>query len=248
MDIDIYKLVNRYQLTTTEASILQKILADPERSLELSIRELAQENFSSPATVVKLAKKMGYTGYTDMIYRLYYTQKNLKKSDERPLNKLIDDDLFSDISEMSLEIFIDLLKVAKKQDLRIYVTGSGFSKPVAEYISMKLLVNGYDCMFTDLFAVYEQPTDKEVIVILVSQSGETGNMIKIAQKVKKLNHTMVLFTGETATTLMDLADISFRIKNNYLLNDQNKDENYFYAACVFLFEYLNARLVSSNGQ
>ena len=57
--------------------MLKKILIDPEKSLEMSVREIASENYSSPATVVKLAKKMGYTGYTDMVYRLYFMQKNL---------------------------------------------------------------------------------------------------------------------------------------------------------------------------
>lgn len=241
MEIDIYKLVNRYQLTDTETSILKKILIDPEKSLEMSVREIASENYSSPATVVKLAKKMGYTGYTDMVYRLYFMQKNLNNKDENSLSSIFNSDLFSEISEISVETFVDLLAVAKKQNLRIYLTGSGFSKTIAEYICMKLLVNGFDCIFTDLFAVYEQESDREAIVVLISQSGETGNIIKIAQRAKKNNHTIVLFTGEKETTLTDLADVSFIIKNDYLLNDQNKNQNYFYSACLFFFEYLNSR-------
>ncbi|WP_267112863.1 hypothetical protein, partial [Xanthomonas sacchari] len=92
------------------------------------------ENYSSPATVVKLAKKMGYTGYTDMVYRLYFMQKNLNNKDENSLSSIFNSDLFSEISEISVETFVDLLAVAKKQNLRIYLTGSGFSKPIAEYI------------------------------------------------------------------------------------------------------------------
>lgn len=40
------------------------------------MREFAAQNYTSPAAVIRLSKKMGYTGYTDMIYRIGFLIQN----------------------------------------------------------------------------------------------------------------------------------------------------------------------------
>lgn len=70
MQYDSYKLVNKYKLTETETKILDYLLNNIEDALNWNVRDVARNNFSSPATVMKLAKKMHYTGYIDMVYRL----------------------------------------------------------------------------------------------------------------------------------------------------------------------------------
>lgn len=43
---------------------------------QCSVREFAAQNYTSPAAVIRLSKKMGYTGYTDMIYRIGFLIQN----------------------------------------------------------------------------------------------------------------------------------------------------------------------------
>lgn len=40
------------------------------------MREFAAQNYTSPAAVIRLSKKMGYTGYTDMVYRIGFLIQN----------------------------------------------------------------------------------------------------------------------------------------------------------------------------
>ena len=76
MKYDIYKLKTKDHLSDTEQKILSYILEHHEDVLAMGVRRVATENFASPAMVIKLAKKMGFTGFTDMVYRLNFFIQN----------------------------------------------------------------------------------------------------------------------------------------------------------------------------
>ena len=76
MKFDIYKLADKYKLTETEVQVLRYILDNHEQSMNMAVRDVANLNYTSAATVIKLSKKMGYTGYIDMVYRLNFMIKN----------------------------------------------------------------------------------------------------------------------------------------------------------------------------
>ena len=67
MKYDIYKLADQYALNEGEQQLLLRILEATDQGIHYSVREFAAQNYVSPAAVVRLSKKMGYTGYTDMI-------------------------------------------------------------------------------------------------------------------------------------------------------------------------------------
>ena len=62
MKFDIYKLADKYKLTETEVQVLRYILDNHEQSMNMAVRDVANLNYTSAATVIKLSKKMGYTG------------------------------------------------------------------------------------------------------------------------------------------------------------------------------------------
>ncbi|MBP1042319.1 MurR/RpiR family transcriptional regulator [Vagococcus sp. BWB3-3] len=234
MQYDSYKLVNKYKLTETETKILDYLLNNIEDALDWNVRDVARNNFSSPATVMKLAKKMHYTGYIDMVYRLYFAYHRNKESKDEALDISLDQ-MFSQITSADFQQVIDLLRENQQQ---VYVCGSGFSRPIAEYISMKLLVLGFNCIFTDLFAVYDHHQAESGLVILISKSGETGNIIKIAEKAQKSHLKIVLMSATRDGRLSELADMTLLVSDENRLDDHNRQHNYFYSGSLFLVEYL----------
>jgi DNA-binding MurR/RpiR family transcriptional regulator len=52
--------------------VLEYILKNIDDVLDKGVREIAQINYTSATTIIKLSKKLGYTGYVDMIYRLKF--------------------------------------------------------------------------------------------------------------------------------------------------------------------------------
>lgn len=236
MNYDSYKLVNKYKLTETESKILDYLLMNIEDALNWNVRDVAQKNYSSPATVMKLAKKMNYTGYIDMVYRLYFAYHRTKEPQHELLEVSLSS-MFSRINDQIIEKFVKLLR--SHQDDVVYVCGSGFSRPIAEYISMKLLVLGFNCIFTDLFAVYQQHQQKGPgLVIMISKSGETGNIIKIAERTQGSELSIILISATTEGRLSELADMTLVVSDENQLDDHNRQHNYFYSGSLFLVEYL----------
>ncbi|WEG73056.1 MurR/RpiR family transcriptional regulator [Vagococcus intermedius] len=246
MTHDIYKLVNKHKLSDTEHKILSYLLNNIETALSLSVREVAQKNYSSPATVIKLAKKMNFTGYNDMIYRLYFSYHRDIKEDKTNLSLILLEDLFKKVTQATVDKIINLLQL--NRDKVIYVCGSGFSKPIAEYFSMKLQVLGFKSIFSDLFSTYENNPFDAGLVIMISKSGETGNIIKIAEKAKESQLSSILFSSSNTGKLSELSDMTVVIEDINQLDDQNIQQNYFYSGSLFLIESLLKEYLLSKGK
>lgn len=57
-------------MSETEEAILKYIINNIDSVLEQGVRTVAKENFTSPATVMRLSKKLGYNGFIDLYYHL----------------------------------------------------------------------------------------------------------------------------------------------------------------------------------
>ena len=53
------------QASASENNVICFLLNEVETASELSVHELARRTFSSPSTVIRLCKKIGFRGYKD---------------------------------------------------------------------------------------------------------------------------------------------------------------------------------------
>ena len=63
-------------LLNQEELALKYIVNNFEKSLEIGVRGVAKNCFASTSVVMNLAKKLGYKGFVDMVYRLEFSIKN----------------------------------------------------------------------------------------------------------------------------------------------------------------------------
>lgn len=75
MKHDLYKLADQHHLNANEQQLLQAVLETAKNGGQCSVRVCSAELYL-PAAVIRLSKKMGYTGYTDMIYRIGFLIQN----------------------------------------------------------------------------------------------------------------------------------------------------------------------------
>ena len=68
MDYSFYSTNKHF--TEIERNVLDYVSRYPEDIKKLTIQTLADETFTSKSTIFRLAKKLGFNGYTDMIYHL----------------------------------------------------------------------------------------------------------------------------------------------------------------------------------
>jgi len=127
--MNLTNLFREVQLSKTEVTILQYIQTNPELCLRQGIRSVAEQCYSNPSSLVRLAKKLKFSGWLELVYFIKF---NIT------LPKL---DVTNDIEFMNIqppEQLDPLLHRLQKE--RILIHGSGFSQLIAQYIYNKFLV------------------------------------------------------------------------------------------------------------
>lgn len=239
-ELDISKISNKSNLTKTEENILTYIINNIDNVKEIGVRGIAKHHYTSTTTIMNLAKKLGYSGFLDMYYNLFFTIKNKKTHfDVEDNNKYFGintEELLSLIDNDSINKFINLLTENKSQ--AIYTCGQGLSSFIAQYINRKLLVNGFNCIFSETYESYDVNPIGAKLFISVSKSGETDFLVDVSKSAKKNGIKTISFTGESKNTLADLSDVNFKIYDMHVMDDRNKLPNSFYGNVIMLFEIL----------
>ena len=222
----LVKLRGYKNIPTSENEVRKYILKNGNKVLRTSVQELANESFSSPASVVRLCKRIGLSGFSEMKLML---ASELKAYENMEL-KIIDSTTFkkgdsvkdivnkvTDISISSIEetrLLIDeekLLKVARKimESNIIDLYGAGASNNVAYDIAYKFMRIGKNicCLsLVDRQRIQAINSDPSHFGIIISYSGETKEMLEIAEILRKNGVPTVSITSSIKNSLMDIVD------------------------------------------
>ena len=121
-------------LTELEKVILNKIHDHISRNERVGINTIAQECFVSKSAIVKLSKKLGYSGYSEMYYTTLSSTNNALKLD---FSHDIVDTYKGDSLTIHINMLVELLKDYREK--RIYLDSLGFCDSAKEYYLQKLL-------------------------------------------------------------------------------------------------------------
>lgn len=240
--LDLSKIIKGKSLTETEEKVLTYIVGHMDTVLEKGVRQIARENYTSPASIMRLTKKLGYTGFIDMYYQLapmVEGEERGKDQETEEKDHLVLSGVLQTNEKKNLDTFTGLLKSTKEKYIFIYATG--FSGIIGEYLYKKLLVNGKRVIFAtgnDSIAILESNIDHIGMLITVTKSGETQQVLDKMEYCKDKGIPVVVFTNELVNRASKLADIPLRIEDSKKLDDRNLAKNYFFAELLMLFEYL----------
>ncbi|PEL09309.1 MurR/RpiR family transcriptional regulator [Bacillus sp. AFS017336] len=247
--IDISKIVQGKNLTEIEIQVVQYIITNIDTVLQMGVRKIAKENFTSPATVIRLSKKLGYSGFVDLYYQLLPLVKKAAVSQS---------DVVGDFLEISEKDFLDYNSMEDVQEfiqnvlnLRqsyIFIYATGFSAIAAEYLYKKLLVLGRKTIFAsgmDSIGVFENNMEDIGALVVISKSGETQLIIDKLQAAKENNIFTVSFTKEIENRIARLSDLNFKIIDHNKLDDRNVLPNSFFPSLMLMFEFIIKQYVET---
>lgn len=239
--LDITKLFRNIKLSPIEEIILTYLIENIDICMNKGIRSIAKDNFTSPSTIIRLSKKLGYSGFVELMYSL----KN-KLSNETS-NVFFDGisykDIFNTNYDKACEDFIECIK-----DGNILISGEGFSEIVSKYMYMKLLVLGKKSIlstFIDFDILFDNHADTINSIILVSKSGEGNHCVNSCIHAKERNLKIISFTGNKESTLAKNSDITFIIPDCEKMDNDNYYPNPFFAYCLETFELMIHRYLNS---
>ena len=135
MNKNYYLLTNL--LTEEETKIITSIIRHIENDeRRIGVQQIANENYVSPTYIIKMCKRLGFEGYSELYYHLQQTANANERASGAALQELIDN-----YDEEKGRQFCELLR--RFQNQKLFADGSGFSELVADYIVQRLAVCGF---------------------------------------------------------------------------------------------------------
>ena len=206
--------------------ILSHIENDGRRA---AIQTVADECYVSAAYIIKLCKKMGYEGYSELCFAL---QQQLGEQLEQQAGTLL----------QQVYSFVDTAMV-----------GAGFGDITADYIASRLAVFGFHAFHRALFYDYvtrgeDDEAQKPGFIIAISQGGETRLVLDNVSRAKVRGYKVIAFTRAAQSTLARQADITFLVdpdEGQLLLGHM---PNTFFGKVILAFEALLGRYLAEAGQ
>lgn len=210
------------QLTPLELKVIENIIAKSDFSEKTSLKEVAEENEVSEAMVVKIAKKLEFDGFRELRTNLAYYKKleisglhaEIAADDttEQLIQKVFRTSiqaLEETMAILSIEAFergVEVLHNAKNIDL----FGIGGSAQIAKDMAHKFLKIGIKASVYDdshMMLMAASICNDSSVVIAISHSGNTIDVIEPLQLAKKCGAKTIVITNYATSPIVQYADI-----------------------------------------
>lgn len=214
------------QLTNSEQKIVSCVLDNNEEICKSSIQEFAKRCNTSPSSIVRFCKKIGFEGFQEFKIELAKGIPTLKKSQNIVYEDVRVDDTIRNIVEKisagnikSIENTIDLLdydEVEKAVEAlsnanNIFLYGVGASGIVAMDFQYKLMrINRNAFMYLDSHTQLSSSVNiqENDIAVGISHSGETLEIFKAIEMANKKGATTISISKYGNNSLSNISNIS----------------------------------------
>jgi len=210
-----------------EKRVADYVLQNAEQVVNLTIEELAAESRTSYATIVRVCKRLGYSGYKEfknnLISDVIYSRDVDNLITDQAINvdattaviaektyalaTSILDDGYKIMDPAIIDLAVDKIISAGA----ISVIGAGYSGVSARYAASKLFRIGLPSFFEMDLTLSRMKisimTEKDVL-FAISSSGRTSNTIEAVRLAKKSGVTVISLSDYAVSPLTKISDIN----------------------------------------
>lgn len=225
----------------TEILIYKYIIANIEKIPYMTIRELANDIHISTSTLLRFCNKNGYDGYSEFKKAINAEIHVLKM--QPPLEDLQELNLFFQRTNSSAfeRKILFAVKIIRDSDYLIFI-GNGSSGTLAKY-GARLFSNmgKFSVGLEDTFYPIETYSYKNTVIIALSESGETKELIDMVRQFQQKKCMVLSITNAPSSTLAKISDWSFsyNIKEQRVNGDYNATTQ---VPALFILEALARRI------
>lgn len=195
-------------MTEIENSIIETMLTNITQNKNVGLKELAKQCHVADSTIVKLSKKLGYSGYIEMYY--HYLNENNTETTKDVFNENL---VVGDLNEVIHDFASVILEHSKDKN----VISDGLKNPVLGlYLARKLrlfdIFAAYSYDYTLLDVTHFKPGMYVLIQKRTSNDIPLNEMLKIA--IKK-GYRIILITSEIDDFMyLDFVDMTIQIQKD----------------------------------
>lgn len=228
-----------------EMMVYNYLMEHKEQAVYMTIREVAEAVHVSTSTVLRFCKKAGCDGYSEfrVQFKMYLKEEKTDKRKMNPDNNL--DELTNFFRTVSSTRYQDTLSEAEeliREAKQIIFIGIGTSGILGKYGARYFSNLG---KFSQHIEDPYYPIAKDMedtVVLALSESGDTQEIIKLAGHFKQHNCKLLSITNGTSNTLAKMSDYNLA----YYVSEQLVGEEYNITTqvpVIYLLETLGRKLL-----
>ncbi len=260
---ELNELKRMNKLTSTEQGIVNYILTNPEELEKISSRQLAELTYTSPATVVRICQKLGFSGYSE--FKIKYLQEVNQTPRMDQINRTnpitSEDSLHRIVNKVAaLEITaieqtkkgIDLDQLNRVSELLNQATCIDFyafdnnlhlAKNACSHFlyagKQAVIYDSSNAQFMQAFASVEGH-----VAIIISRTGENPMLYRIANVLRERKIPLLVLTESRHSSLAKISTEHLYLYNVHRFTDMGTI--LFQTSVQYLFDLLFAILFSRN--
>jgi DNA-binding MurR/RpiR family transcriptional regulator len=220
-------LYSNISLTELEKTILNRINYYINKDERVNLETITKDCFVSKGAVVKLAKKLGFSGYSEMYYVSLASRKKVFSADYSNMEKTF--------QNKQSQTYISMLSrlLWHYRNSKIYIDSLGICDTARDYYLQKLLIfnfNAVNCYHFEAFHV-QNPG----LYIFLSYSGSNSIIIEKVKVAAENGFKVIALTANPDSPLAKLADSTIVVDGNRS-DKENYQPNLFTANLIILFE------------
>ena len=197
-------------LTGSERVVVDFINENSEKLINMSIVDMANDTYTSPATVSRAIKKCGLDGFAELRYKI--SKSNKSNSDFKEINDILGKSLVEavkTIENLSAEKIMKSTKIISNSN-RIYILARGLSELVAEEFDLKLKLLGYNTfLITDpnIMMNITKKLHKSETIVVFSLKGKTVEIVESVRNAKECGCKVISCTCNESILINELSDV-----------------------------------------
>jgi DNA-binding MurR/RpiR family transcriptional regulator len=233
------------RLSPSHKMIARYILENPEKISTITARVLADKTNSVPSSIISFSKKLGYKGFNELKFNYLNENQNLQTIDDELIQSFMDADKVTKSAEFKAAV--NLLRKAPK----IFIIAFQMSQIAAKdfYFRMRKIEPSKMIFFesyTDQIRMASLMEENDVVLV-VSNSGESDEILQIERELKKKKCKQILVTNGINSSLSKYATIELSIgcveENPLLFKEVPTKARY---ALIYLLEKIYLELLHDN--
>ena len=237
----MFRYENIQKLNELELLVYHYVMQNKRQITYMTVRELADAVHVSSSTVMRFCKKLGCDGYSEFRIKFkMYVKEEEKEQPKEDLDEILHyfQGVHTSAFEEQIAVAVNMIKSAK----RVIFIGIGTSGILGKYGARYFSNLHKFCQYIeDPYYPVLEDIYEDAVVVALSESGETGEIIQMVNSFKEHNCKILSITNKNSSTLSKIADFNM----SYFVSEQKTKSEYNITTQVpvlFLIEAIGRRL------
>lgn len=191
----------KQSLTSAELNVIDWINENEEKIPDMSINEIADASFTSPATVSRAIRKCGFSGIAEMKYKISSQMNYIVEG--KIVNEIFEKSITEckkTIEALDVDMILRVIRYIRFSE-KIYILARGTTALIARDFEFQLQLLGYNAFVLSDSQIMRNSKKlfKENDIVMIfrhkKQYSRIGNVSKICKRSGSNSYYLLLYSG-----------------------------------------------------